>query len=423
MTRLPIFTLCLLCCATLSLNAQTIFNSSTASATAVAAEEILLPNITAPAGADRLLVVTFATTNLHGADFDSPNEMSGDYPTVTYNGMTLTPAGAAKRQGMSFAVMMYTLGLGTGAAQTGTVDVDYTGYPGTLFVNTVVMEGAASQNITTSGVGNGASNLGPSIFVGQTQPTLVYAAGISIGVPPQEGEVDQTRLFSQVQSGVSLATDYERSYTPKADDWLRFRNPNMEFRQFAAINIKIACATACSAPLPVELVSFEASAEAAHNLLRWQVENEFDLQHYTLQRAHAADADWTSVKTLPATKSTFYSVTDATPLPLSYYRLQSVNLDGSVQYSHVQVVQRPNTAQQKLRVYPNPASARVNLTFPALTRAAELQVIDMLGRRVHQMSVPASTSRLEIPASAFPHAGSYLLRLEGGRTARVEIIR
>ncbi len=135
--------------------------------------------------------------------------------------------------------MIYTLGLGSGDEVSGAVEATYDGFPGTLFLSALPLGGSAVQVINNAGIGNGASNLGPFVFVGYTNPTLVIASSISDGTPPQVGEVDQTRQFSQEAGGISLATDYERSYTPKENESMRFLNPNGEFRQYATINVRI----------------------------------------------------------------------------------------------------------------------------------------------------------------------------------------
>ena len=54
-----------------------------------------------------------------------------------------------------------------------------------------------------------------------------------------------------------------------------------------------------------------------------------------------------------------YSGEDRFPLPKAYYRLKTVDLDGSVQYSDIVLLERASADILLSRMYPNPARGNV----------------------------------------------------------------
>ena len=87
-------------------------------------------------------------------------------------------------------------------------------------------------------------------------------------------------------------------------------------------------------PLPVELAHFSAKAEGKRNVITWTAATETDLSTYVVERATSAlDQDFRSVAEL-APRGTngaeaVYTTYDDAPARVSYYRLRTVDLDGS----------------------------------------------------------------------------------------------
>lgn len=132
------------------------------------------------------------------------------------------------------------------------------------------------------------------------------------------------------------------------------------------INIDyVAIGTNCSGPLPVELLSFTAFAKNKDVLVRWTALSETNLAHYELQAMNNGDA--TTLAIVPAAGTTSetkdYSFADHRIFAgKRYYRLKSVDLDGSVQYSAIISVA---TGGEEIRLYPNPSSGSFELNFTA----------------------------------------------------------
>ncbi len=94
-------------------------------------------------------------------------------------------------------------------------------------------------------------------------------------------------------------------------------------------------------PLPVELISFEATALDDHVRLDWVTGSEMDFSHFVVERSNGEEA-FMPIGTVEAVGSTAitsqYGFLDDEPMPGSnYYRLRQVDLDGQEEMSPVAV--------------------------------------------------------------------------------------
>ena len=76
-------------------------------------------------------------------------------------------------------------------------------------------------------------------------------------------------------------------------------------------------------------------------------------------------------------------------------------------------------AGNAMRVYPNPANARLQVSLSEATQACEAALYDMTGRKVYSRTMAAGTTRLTIATDALP-GGVYMLRL-GEQTQKIII--
>ncbi|MCF8237568.1 MAG: hypothetical protein K9I85_05390 [Saprospiraceae bacterium] len=89
--------------------------------------------------------------------------------------------------------------------------------------------------------------------------------------------------------------------------------------------------------LPVELVSFQASAELPNIHLKWQTATEINSDYYAVE--HSRDGqEWAQLALIPAAGESVnvsdYGYTHVRPSSgVQYYRLRMVDLDGSYEYS------------------------------------------------------------------------------------------
>ena len=182
-------------------------------------------------------------------------------------------------------------------------------------------------------------------------------------------------------------------------------------------------------PLPVTLVSFEATAHDGAALLTWTTAQELNNDRFEAEVSIDGQV-FGLVGTVPghgtSTAAHSYSLTDAQlanhgSTKLVYYRLRQVDRDGSSHYSPVRVVATGTSLDNSFAVYPTLLGPGEALGY-ALGRAvapqaagAELTVYTLTGQRLGTQRLAAGTTgRIEMPALA---AGWYLarLRLPDGR--------
>lgn len=128
-----------------------------------------------------------------------------------------------------------------------------------------------------------------------------------------------------------------------------------------------------TAVLPVELISFSAQAKSNDMVLvEWTTVNEENLDRYEVERSLDGE-NFEMVGYSFAAGSldeTNYDFTDYAPKAgVNYYRLKSIDNDGSVSYSTVQSVLISDDTNASFDVYPNPASDHVNIIINATDKA------------------------------------------------------
>jgi hypothetical protein len=134
--------------------------------------------------------------------------------------------------------------------------------------------------------------------------------------------------------------------------------------------------------LPVTLTSFQAALKGAVVNVTWTTSLEDDLKQFEVQRS-ANGIDFTTIGTVQPGK-TNYLFTDKQPLSgFNYYRLKSVDIDGTYKVSSVVLVNAKNETAIISSLYPNPGNGNIQLKLQGVVEGNILvQVIDQQGRPV-----------------------------------------
>ncbi|MDW3649293.1 MAG: T9SS type A sorting domain-containing protein [Bacteroidia bacterium] len=184
-----------------------------------------------------------------------------------------------------------------------------------------------------------------------------------------------------------------------------------------------------SVAFPVEILSFDARLKKDAVLLEWV--SGFELNHaaYLIERS----SDATSFEVIGEIGSQgnsqdkrAYEYYDRSPLVgHSYYRLKSVDLDGSLQYSHIEEIWI-DLGSEAL-IYPNPNSDhQVNIRWEALApnQALQIEVYNLQGHLlIQEERVQLSAGfihQFQLPESL--PAASYLIRLSQGNLLSKHIL-
>ncbi|MFN8249958.1 MAG: PKD-like domain-containing protein [Ferruginibacter sp.] len=121
-------------------------------------------------------------------------------------------------------------------------------------------------------------------------------------------------------------------------------------------------------PTPVSFVSISATRKADKSIaVNWAVENEMNLQQYTVERSEDG-RNFTGIITVDPLLNngggSTYARNDISPLAKdNFYRIKAISIGGRVQYSAVVKVNQLKTAGG-IGIYPNPVtSKRLQLSF------------------------------------------------------------
>ncbi len=154
-----------------------------------------------------------------------------------------------------------------------------------------------------------------------------------------------------------------------------------------------------AAVLPVSFSNFSASRQNTKALLHWVTALEQNLQHYVVERSsngiNFSKLAAVAVK-LSSPNGNSYYFTDQQPLPgTNYYRIKSVDLDGSTSATSIKMVNF--AASKNLQIFPNPAVENIKLRLPASSKfPAEIKIYDNLGRLVHSLKTRQTENIIEV---------------------------
>lgn len=169
-------------------------------------------------------------------------------------------------------------------------------------------------------------------------------------------------------------------------------------------------------PLPVTLTSFDARKAGASVLLVWETANEYDGDHFVIEKSGDART-WMEVGQVDAagksTPKAQYNYKDNKPFSgVSYYRLRMIDKGGRAELSAVRVIDF-SKATGSVYIVPNPAHNEASLIFAGqLKESITVRVMNQLGQVVatHTISGTDHTYKLDLSGMT---RGLYIVEVQG----------
>lgn len=160
---------------------------------------------------------------------------------------------------------------------------------------------------------------------------------------------------------------------------------------------------------PVTLVNFMADKKGKAIMLSWKTASEQNSSEFVIERSEdnrqfeAIGKVWASGN---SSSEKAYQFTDQLPAHNNFYRLKTVDKDGSFKLSHVVSLRADKLSG--IVCFPNPVADRLVVQTEGV-EADRLEIFDLTGRTVGSYPTPADQRSFVIDVSTFK-TGMYLLQ-------------
>ncbi len=169
--------------------------------------------------------------------------------------------------------------------------------------------------------------------------------------------------------------------------------------------------------IPLGATGFNLVGSLNNNdvLLNWKTFTETNTRHFEIQRSTDA-ANYTTINIRPAAGNSAndlaYSYIDAgMNVPVYYYRLKLIDLDGKFTYSNVIVIRKPGAAAD-IRIYPKPASSNIKVEFSNAKGNYIVSLVNQLGQQMQSQkaAIVYTLQTTTLERNNLP-AGIYVVRI------------
>jgi hypothetical protein len=173
------------------------------------------------------------------------------------------------------------------------------------------------------------------------------------------------------------------------------------------------------APLPIEIKNFIAVSKEKNVQLQWNVNNNDQVRHYSLERSRNG-IKFETIKLITARyNESISNYSDFDLYPFSgwgYYRLRITDLQGNISYSSVQKVWM-GQAQSHIQISPNPAKNLLWIHLSEPEKVSEISIVNSLGQFLLKHNQLMTINQLNISAL---QPGIYYVRVLGQNGIRTE---
>lgn len=189
----------------------------------------------------------------------------------------------------------------------------------------------------------------------------------------------------------------------------------------------VSCPPCPGSPLPVSIISFDATVVGSDVELKWATSSETDNSHFEIEKSldgqrfdMLAEVESAGVNT--STVQAYNFMDKEAISGVNYYRLKQVDLNGDFEYFNI-VTAKIDSETPVIHVLPNPVKdiARVRLEI-AIVDNANLELFNTAGELIKTINVTNIGSIQEVNMADLP-AGIYFLRLQDSPSVYHKVIK
>lgn len=174
--------------------------------------------------------------------------------------------------------------------------------------------------------------------------------------------------------------------------------------------------------LPVELYSFDVSAEISSVKISWVTSSEINNDYFNLYRS-ANGKDFELIHSVlgagTTTEQQFYQSVDYPEIAgVYYYQLEQVDYDGQNEFFDIEKVEFKMDELGSV-IYPVPLSSGENfyMNYPQTNEVVYAQIFDLSGQLKRQLQVEQGQNKITFQSSALNlSAGIYMVNIQIGNT-------
>lgn len=187
------------------------------------------------------------------------------------------------------------------------------------------------------------------------------------------------------------------------------------------ITISRAAIGTYSEVLPLTLVNFNAVRETNGIRLQWRTAQEINVKQIEIERS-VDGFSFIKIGSLAANNNAgehdyTYLDRNASTSLYNYYRLKTIDYDGSVDYSKELVAAPLSIVMSEIHLFPNPVNSYVEVNFPVETGKGYVKVLAVDGRIMKQETVSKTQKSLRLDLSSLAKS-LYILVYEDGNGKR-----
>lgn len=334
-----------------------------------------LSNFTAPAGVNRLLIVT------------ASDAATTDITSVTYNGLTMTQSAEVTDGTAVDAIFTLVLGTNAGSTTGSIVVTSSNTNHGSKCITASVFE-KVNQTTPLSGIMSAKNSTIPSsstLSVLSNTGDLVFDLfdtwkSTSSGSAHSAGS-GQTIMHTVTALPLTFGGNGWWTTSTKAGasnvSMSRSTTDHMALIHIAA-NIKND-----NVVLPVILKSFNASLSNNQPKLVWVTASETNFDYFEIEKSSDGKVFYSIDKVLSKNNnngSNYQYIDLEEKFGQQYYRLKIIDKDGTFNYSAIVTLKSAKLEALSLNVFPNPSSSSITINHPKADSGSLIKILSFDGK-------------------------------------------
>jgi hypothetical protein len=164
--------------------------------------------------------------------------------------------------------------------------------------------------------------------------------------------------------------------------------------------------------LPVNFVSVSLKKQNNGQLINWNIQNEENVLRYEIEKSKEGSS-FIKIGFVNAAGQNSYNFSDLLSESKCFYRIKSVDINGSYKYSSIIVFSQGNSFV-KLNVFPSPTKNKITVQHSTATANSRFLIISTDGKIVKTVRPSSGVQQTEIDLSLL-RAGMYIVQFENGK--------